>query len=376
MTATLEIPWPNTTCPASTPQRRQWTTARTLDEFDALEAVWTACSATVSNPMRSFSWVRSAIASLAAGRKTQVIALCDGERLLAAAPLIRAQAGRWELLNHYKLHEPADLVYEDEATLAELAGELARRGLPLFLGRVPADSPTIGAIKRAYGRRCVVVRQQSAFPYIPLDAAWSVPENQLSSRRRGDFRRARRHAEEQGEVTSEIVAPSAHDVDELLDVAFEVEGLSWKGEHGTALARDAARAEFYRRYARRAVREGALRLGFLRIGGDVAAVQISVVQADALWVLKIGYDPRFHRASPGILLMVEQIKDAVACGLSRYELLGTVEPWIQVWTEHERGCVSLRAYPANLRGAATLAREAVATCYRRVARNHGGWGRA
>jgi len=319
--------------------------------------------------MLSFSWVRAAIASLAAGRKIRVIALCDGKRLLAAAPLIRAQAGGWELLNHYKLHEPADLVYADEAALTALAGELARLGLPLLLGRVPADSPTIEAIERAYGRRCVVVRRQAAFPYIPLDADWSAPENQLSSRRRGDFRRARRHADEHGEVTSEIVAPLAQEVDELLDIVFAVEGLSWKGELGTALARDSARGDFYRCYARRAAGAGALKLGFLRIGGAVAAVQISVVQDNALWVLKIGYDPRFHRASPGILLMVEQIKDAVACGLSRYELLGTVEPWIQVWTEYERGCVSLRAYPANLRGATALAREAVAACYRRVARN-------
>ncbi|HUY35013.1 MAG TPA: GNAT family N-acetyltransferase [Pirellulales bacterium] len=367
MTATVEIPLPNTTIPEVTPARRHWTTSRTLDEFDALEAAWTTCPAAASNPMRSFSWLRSAIASLAQERKIQVIALCDGARLLAAAPLIRAQAGRWELLNHYKLYEPADLVYADAAALAELTGELARRGLPLFLGRLPADSPTVAAIQRAYGRRGrVVVRPQAGFPYIPLDAAWSAPEGRLSSRRRGDFRRARRHAEEQGEVAGEIVAPSSRDVDELLDVVFEIEGLSWKGAQGTALARDAARAAFYRRFARRAARDGSLRLGFLRIGGNVAAVQISVVQADALWVLKIGYDPRFHRASPGILLMVEQIKDAVAAGLSRYELLGTVEPWIQVWTEHQRACVSLRAYPANLRGAATLAREAAAMGYRRL----------
>jgi proline dehydrogenase len=56
--------------------------------------------------------------------------------------------------------------------------------------------------------------------------------------------------------------------------------------------------------------------------------------------------------------MVEQIKRAVAEGLQSYELLGTVEPWIQVWTEHERACISLRAYPANFRGMAALARDA------------------
>jgi CelD/BcsL family acetyltransferase involved in cellulose biosynthesis len=342
-------------------------TARSLSEIAELEAQWDACPSAAANPMSSFSWLQSATASLAQRQRVQVVALFDGDRLRAAAPLIQGPAGRWELLNHYKLYEPADLLFADETSLEQLADELARRGLPLFLGRVPADSPTIAAIERAYGRRGLMARRpQAAFPFIPLDEAWATPENQLTSRRRGDFRRALKHAAECGEVASEIVAPSERDVDELLDVVFEVEGRSWKGARGTALAHDAARADFYRRFARRAAREGSLRLGFLRLGADVAAVQISVVQTDALWVLKIGYDPRFHRASPGILLMVEQIKDAVAAGLARYELLGTVEPWIQVWTQHERPCVSLRAYPANLRGASTLAREAAARWGRRL----------
>ena len=307
--------------------------------------------------MRSFDWIEAAAATTGAAGKIQAIGRMSGERLTAIAPLVQFPGGfgrPWELLNLAKLYEPADLVYADEEELELLAGELARRGLPLFFSRLPADSPSIGAIRRAFRRGWVVVRPQASTPYIPLDESWAAPENKISSRRRSNFRRSLRQAGELGEVSTEIVAPAAEQVDRLLDLAFDVESRSWKGEQGTALARDAACGAFYRRYAHHAARQGRLRLGFLRIGEETAAMQISIVQSAALWVLKVGYDPRFQKASPGILLMVEQIKQAVAAGLARYELLGTVEPWIQVWTEHERKCVSLRAYPANFRGLAAL----------------------
>ena len=346
---------------ASPSQRPRFFTAISDSELAAWEPAWAPLAEAAANPMQSFAWIEAAAATTGATGTLCAIGRMSGEHLTAVAPLVQFPGGfgrPWELLNLAKLYEPADLAYADQAELEALAGELARRGVPLFFSRLPADSLSIDAIRRAYRRGWVVVRPQASTPYIPLDESWAIPENKISSRRRSDFRRSLRQAAELGEVTTEIVAPAVEQVDRLLDLAFEVESRSWKGENGTALSRDAARGAFYRRYAYHAARQGRLRLGFLKIGGETAAMQISVVQSAALWVLKVGYDPRFQKASPGILLMVEQIKRAVAEGLARYELLGTVEPWIQVWTEHERKCVSLRAYPANLRGLGALAADA------------------
>lgn len=359
-TALESAPLTNAVAP-SRPSKERFETISTAAQFAACEPAWQPLAEASSNPMLSFAWIEAAAATTDSAGKLQLIGRLLGDRLTAVAPLVQFRAGLgrpWELLNLAKLYEPADLVYADHEALEATAAELARRGLPLYFGRLPAESPTIDAIRRAYHRGWVVVRPQASTPYIPLDASWSAPESKISSKRRSDFRRSLRQAAEIGEVTTEILSPAASEVDRLLDLAFDVESRSWKGEHGTALARDAARGTFYRRYARHAAVEGRLRLGFLRIGGQTAAMQISIVQSAALWVLKVGYDPQFQKASPGILLMVEQIKQAVAEGLACYELLGTVEPWIQVWTEHERKCVSLRAYPANLRGVAALATDA------------------
>lgn len=343
-----------------------------LDSANGLTAwhgSWDSLDEQAANPMQSFDWIETAAETISQCGKLKFFGLERGDRLTAVAPLVKlpgAPGGPWELLNLARLYEPADLLASDEGSLTALVQELARRGLPLFLGRLPAQSPTIEAVKRAYGGRgWVICRPQASTPYIPLDESWATPENKISSRRRSDFRRSRRHAEELGNVSAQILVPAAGEIDDLIDLAFAIENRSWKGEQGAALARDPAQGEFYRRYARCAANRGKLRIGLLHVGGQTAAMQLSVVHAGALWVLKVGYDPQFQRASPGILLMVEQIKQAVAEKLHTYELLGTVEPWIQVWTERERECVSLRAYPASVRGIAALASDAGRKCLAR-----------
>jgi CelD/BcsL family acetyltransferase involved in cellulose biosynthesis len=272
------------------------------------------------------------------------------------------------LLNYYRVYEPADLAFRDAASLAALAGRLRERRRPFVFERLFAASPTVSALENAVGAAgWLIVRPQAATPWIALDESWSAPEQKLSSRRRSDFRRAGRQAEQAGTVRTVLHSPDPNEVDHLLDLAFEIERRSWKGASGTALA-DGLVGEFYRRYARSAARVGQFRIELLYIGDQPAAMQLAVVQQNRYWVLKVGYDPQFQRASPGILLMVEAIKGAVAEGLTTYELLGTVEPWIQVWTELERACVSLRYYPNNWRGGMAIAGDVLGQARKRFAR--------
>ena len=139
---------------AGTPANR-FITLTTAAELAALEMDCEQLFAAAASPMQSFAWIEAAAAAIGGGGRLQIVCLRRGERTVAMAPLVRFPAtfaGAWELLNLAKLHEPADLVYQDEAALDELVFELARRGLPLMLGRLPADSPTIAAVRREIGR--------------------------------------------------------------------------------------------------------------------------------------------------------------------------------------------------------------------------------
>ena len=66
--------------------------------------------------------------------------------------------------------------------------------------------------------------------------------------------------------------------------------------------------------------------------------------------------------------MLHTIGWAAERGLSAYELLGNVEPWIaQFWTRESHDCVCLRAYPFNARGAAAFAGDAATWLRKRLA---------
>jgi CelD/BcsL family acetyltransferase involved in cellulose biosynthesis len=337
-------------------------------ELAALQPAWEAIDESLTSPMETFGW--SAAAHSAREQRPALIVAEQEGSVRAIAQL--ARCGRWlrsrfEMLGMTRLNEPADFISADSAGLAAVIDRAIGYGRPILLGRLPAESPTIGVFERlARGRGRVLVRPRASCPYIPLDATWSEPESHLSSRRRSDFRRASRRAEQLGPIKAEIMSPRPEEVAGLLETAYAIEAKSWKGSEGTALAHDQMRGQFMRRFADWASRAGILRIALLRIGDRYAAMQIAAEQNRAFWLLKIGFDPEFASCSPGNLLLAESLRYSAHQGLSSLEFLGTVEPWTQVWTDHERKCVSLRYYPFNLRGALALAVEATALVARRV----------
>lgn len=343
--------------------------ARSLEDVDALEAPWNAWRSRVDNPLAQFIWTRAALAAFAADAAPRIVAAVRGDQLLAIAPLVRRRVrGIWRvcLAGVGHLFEPMDLFSVDEAALKRVIGRLALIGTPLLLERIPEESNSLQALRRAYRWRALMFqRRQPNCPYIELDDSWVEPETHLNSGRRSDLRRARRKAEQLGPVTTEIHTPDLCDLPRLLDTAFEVEALSWKGAEGTALAHDADRAVFYRQYAQAACVEGILRIGFLRIGNRVAAMQLAIEHGSGFWLLKVGYDERFATCSPGMLLMRETIRYAAEAGLRTYEFLGHAETWTRIWTKTERSYVSLHVYPIGVRGLSALAADAVASSFNR-----------
>ncbi len=330
----------------------------TLEEFASLEQSWRSLGREIGGPIEQFDWAATCAATLDPG-SLQVATVVRGDELAAVAPLaVKRMHGvrRQVMLGVDEHHEPMDILARDPQALRRLAESLARDPRPSIFGRLPGESPAIEALKQAFrGRALVLQRPQAAFPYISLDASWTEPERHSSSRRRSDLRRARRRAEEFGDVTFEALTPRPEELDALLDEAFDVERRSWKGETGTAVACDAGDAAFCREYAHAACRQGILRLCFLRIDGRATAMQLAMVQGGGFWLLKIGYDAEFARCSPGMLLLCGSIAEAARAGLKTFEFLGQTEPWIEVWTQRQRQSVSLRVFPYNLAGAAALA---------------------
>jgi CelD/BcsL family acetyltransferase involved in cellulose biosynthesis len=310
------------------------------------------------SPMRHPLWLRACLETIARDADVRLVTAGSGNSV-AIAPLVsRGPSSRMEMPGVAELYEPMDFLYSSTSALSAVTEALVSHAFPIFLRRVPSDSPVLASLRAAYGAAGVILcRPVSGYPSIALNEEWQRPESKLQPRRAADFRRARRIARSMGQVSYEVHAPGPGELEPLLDEAFEVELRSWKGRNGTDLGNDRLRGPFYRACTSRAAQRGILRLGFLRIGGRPAAMQIAIECGERYWLLKSSYDEKFARCSPGVLLLAESIRRAAA-RLKSFEFLGTAECWTRIWTRQVRPCISVRAYPKLLPGLAALAAEA------------------
>lgn len=312
---------------------------------------WKRLDTHADSPLLESIWFYEAMHAFESEGSPRLTVITMEDRWTAVAPVVEKTVRgvrRNCLAGAGELHEPADLIADDQGALNCLIDALLQEGRPILMERVLDQSPSVKAFKENFQRRAIVIkRQQAPCPYIELNDTWLEPESHLNAGRRSDFRRARRKAEKLGEVSIQILAPRVDELSELIDRAFEIEGKSWKGEARTALVHDSNRARFFEEYARRAAEDGILRVCFLTIDGQSAAMQLAIEHKQAFWLLKVGYDDRFCSCSPGLLLMRETIRYAAERGLKSYELLGVTEDWTAVWTKAEHQTVSLWIYPIS-----------------------------
>jgi CelD/BcsL family acetyltransferase involved in cellulose biosynthesis len=326
-----------------------------------LAAGWQALEGDDSSPMQHFIWTRAFHEIYGNNIQLQILTSGPAHAPRAIAPLITRQAlfPRLELLGVRELNEPLEILAADQTALETLAEALTRQNAGLWLERIPAESPMLAALKRAFqGRGLVHSSSAPCYPRIPLDASWVEPESHFNAGRRSDFRRAERKAAEHGAVSFEILAPTPDEIQPLLAEAYRVEAACWKGAEQSALACDEKRGAFFRRYAAAAAERGILRLCFMRLDGQAVAMQLAVECGQRFWLLKIGYDEQFARCSPGTLLMLHTLRYAAERGLRSYEFLGSSQPWTKMWTETRQHCVSLRAYPLRPGAMLTLGYDA------------------
>jgi CelD/BcsL family acetyltransferase involved in cellulose biosynthesis len=342
------------------------TSVRIVQEFGAIDNEaqrWTLLCDESNSPMHQYGWVKACSSAFAGYGRLQLIVIgTEAGQPGALGPLIMRgkPLKRMECLGVDELYEPTDFPHSDPASLRALVRTLVDFRRPLLLHRILADSPVLAALREELKFRGVLItRPATGYPWIELDRSWTEPEQKLSASRRSSLRRALRKAQEIGSLEYEIIAPKPHEVPHLLAESLRVEAASWKGRNGSALLADPDRLRFFEQYTAIAGEKGILRLCFLKIGGHAAATQIAVESGGGFWLLKVGFDETFARCSPGNLLMLETLRYAATRGLRSYELLGSAEPWTEMWTNRLRPCVSVRTYPTNIRGAAAMGWDAM-----------------
>ena len=343
-----------------------------LDADLPVRRAWSRLEAHARLPTQGYAFARALSRTLLARSRCAVLVAPGVGGGSALLPLCRDRGyfARWRGMGPQEVFEPADVLCAGGEGTRLLAEALAGQSRALRIDRMPADSPLLPALRRSFrGKGWVSVRSATPTPTISLDPRWQDPEGCFNARRRSDFRRAARKAEEFGRVDIEVCSPGPDIFDALFEEAVAVEARSWKTQAGTAIALDRAKEAFFRDFFGAASRDGTLRIAFLRIDGRAVAMQMALECLGRYWLFKIGYDEAYGKCSPGTLLMLHTLGWAARRGLQSYELLGHVEPWIaELWTRESRECVRLRTYPFGIRGAASLAADGVAWALARAGR--------
>ncbi|HHJ13740.1 MAG TPA: GNAT family N-acetyltransferase [Gammaproteobacteria bacterium] len=319
---------------------------------------WQLRNTASQDPLASREWVEAALETLHPGAALYLIRVFDTKgRLAGILPLVeclRDSTIRAEYPGASTLREPVRLPLDREDAAARLIAASARLPVPVVLDRLWLKSPT--SLPRGPHLRGLWL-SPACRPsrHMTLKGTFGDFIAGLSSRRRNDYRRALRKAERIGPVSTNTLLPeNTRMLKTALTRAIGIEDRSWKGQQGSSLARRPALRAFFFDFLSRPAILPLVRLYFLRIGQQDAAMQIGLHTGDRLWMLKIGYDEQLRRVSPGMLMMMEVLRHNLESGTRGIEFLGSSEDWLSLWTREERTYASRLHYPLSLAGLRAL----------------------
>lgn len=257
----------------------------------------------------------------------------DG-KLVGALPLVWDESGflrcRQSLTPPANAHSSGfDLLSVGDRTevLAGIVDHMRpRMPVRLALGGVPADSPTIPAIRTLErdGHIRMISRGRSRVLFVRLQGTWREYLDALDTRTRHKLRRNERRLTEDADARFETVTRES-ELGRAMDDILQIERHSWKERAGSSIALEPGAEVFYRSFLGRAFRQGWGRIHLLHIFGKPAAHVLGVVYRKKYYPLKTSFDAEFSTMSPGSVLVGHAVRDAFEQGYDTFEFLGANE---------------------------------------------------
>jgi CelD/BcsL family acetyltransferase involved in cellulose biosynthesis len=346
-----------------------------LDELSAADTErWRelAAQAAEPNPFFEPEYVLPAAARIG-GRRVGLAVVRGTEGWSACLPVHRPR--RWHRIpigcvatwahRYCFLGTPMVSRGREDAAVAAIARELIRERGATFLGldAIADEGPVRDALRLATehrrGEEVSVNRHRRA---VLRRTSSGGEQSAVKGKHRRELERKRRRLEEElgGPVKTVERAEDAGAVEEFL----ELEASGWKGREGTAMASVEQDAEFFRAVCAPYRELGRLHLLSLEADGQPVAMACNLRAGEGIFCIKIAFDERWRRHSPGALLVLDHVswfeehEDASwmdSCVQPGNELLN------RLWPD-SRGIVTL-AVPAESAGG-RMARAAISGAVR------------
>jgi CelD/BcsL family acetyltransferase involved in cellulose biosynthesis len=306
---------------------------------------WNVLAGSAGSPFLTVEWLTAWWRAFGSGRFT-CLALRDGRGALRAGACCRRLAGG-RLAAAANAHTGDwDVVAADPQARRTLWQALAGLGagavhLPGIRSRASLDEADQELRASGYSTvRAAGIRS----PYLELPASWEELLASVSRNHRSQLRRQRRGLEREGRLVFRTTVGGDEELERDLAAFFRVESSGWKSGAGTAILSDPRTERLYSDFAKAAAAAGWLRLHLLELDGVPVAADLSCAFAGGVFLIKTGFDERYRRLSPGLVLRGEALRSAVQEGARFYDFLGGPDGYKLRWTTELRPRAAVRAY--------------------------------
>jgi CelD/BcsL family acetyltransferase involved in cellulose biosynthesis len=186
---------------------------------------------------------------------------------------------------------------------------------------LPQDSPWLPLLQAAAPDRGLKVEetedQNGVAPFLDLPATWDAYLEGLPSKLRHEIRRKAKKLEaEAGPYRIETATEET--LLSLLDRFVDLHRTS-EGPKGVFMV--PGMEIFFRRLGEQLCARGMFRLTFIGIGDELAAGTVGFVHEGTYSLYNSAFDRRWQRLAPGMVLVAEDIRQAIEEGCRRFDLL-------------------------------------------------------
>jgi CelD/BcsL family acetyltransferase involved in cellulose biosynthesis len=186
---------------------------------------------------------------------------------------------------------------------------------------LPEDSPWLGALRTAFEARGIAVEetddQNGVAPFIDTPPTWDAYLGSLPAKLRHEIRRKAKKLEAEAGPYRVQTATEA-DLLTFLDRFVELHRES-EGPKGVFMV--PGMEIFFRRLGEEFCPRGIFRLTFLRLGDELAAGTIGFVYDGTYSLYNSAFDRRWQHLAPGMVLVADDIRQAIEERCRRFDLL-------------------------------------------------------
>jgi hypothetical protein len=154
--------------------------------------------------------------------------------------------------------------------------------------------------------------------------------NSISKNLRQNCNKAYNRAAREGDSFSTQLFTKRDDVVAAVVQYGEIESNSWKAEQGTAISAINEQGLFYQDMMGQLAQRDAACVWYFLVSGQVAAVDLCVINNGHLIILKTTFDEHFACYSPALLLKMQMLKyyaDHPELGIKNIEFYGKAMDW-------------------------------------------------